>query len=124
MTRFHASMWLLSLVCACAGKAETTEQQQGNHTISAQDQKECDALTDSGVDALRCEALSCCTEIVACNANPEGVAFNNCTLNCSFNATGSDDLMACNQACMAAHPTGYTACSPAAECILRACTTK
>ena len=128
-TRFQASLGLLTLLSACAGKAETTEQQQGhqpqgNQSVSAQDQKTCDALADSGVDLYRCEALSCCKELTDCSANLDGTNFIDCTINCSTNTASGPDLMTCNQACRAAHPSGYTACAPSTECILRACTTK
>jgi hypothetical protein len=123
-TRLRASTWLLTLICACAGKAETPNQQQGDQTASAQNQKVCDELADSGVDLVRCEALSCCKELLDCNNNPDGTAFNNCVLNCLIDPAhdSSADGTACSQACVAAHPSGYSACSPTTECISRACT--
>lgn len=112
--------WALGSLYACGG---ATASDSSGLDASADPNKVCAPLADSGFTFARCIAASCCDQLAACAQDGDGIPYEDCILNCTFDGGVSSPGGggSCTDSCKAAHPQGAAVCRPYLDCATAAC---
>jgi hypothetical protein len=109
--------FLVALVAAAACGGSTTSSSPpdggGNQAL-------CAPLLDSGVNCEACLGRQCCSSLVTCGQNGDGLAYVDCVTNC-FTSRDAGNGSNCEPSCRAAHPNGASACDAYYQCAAQQC---
>jgi hypothetical protein len=115
----RAVPFLVALACvaACGGATSSNGSPDGGTQATP---AACEELADSGFTCEACLGSRCCSPLLACQNDPDGLPFIQCVTNC-IETADAGAIANCQPSCEAAHPNGSSACMPYYTCAAQQC---
>jgi hypothetical protein len=121
MKRVIAFFVALACIAACGGATSSSGSPDGGTQSTTP--AACEELADSGFTCEACLGSRCCTPLLACQNDPDGLPFVQCVTNC-LETADAGSIGNCQPSCEAAHPNGGAACMPYYTCAAQQCVGK